>query len=114
MHGLAMLQAGYFCAAGVWPIVHMPSFLRMTGPKTDLWLVRTVGVLVTAIGFALAVASWRGQINLPIVILAVSTAAGLAIIDIVFVARGTIAKIYLMDAVVEVVLIGMWCAYIAR
>ena len=34
---LAYAQSAYFAATGVWPIVHMPSFLRVTGPKTDLW-----------------------------------------------------------------------------
>ena len=44
---LAWVQAGYFVVTGVWPIVHMRSFLAVTGPKTDLWLVKTIGVLVT-------------------------------------------------------------------
>ena len=41
----------------------MRSFLAVTGPKTDLWLVRTVGVVVLAIGVTLAVAATRGHVN---------------------------------------------------
>jgi hypothetical protein len=33
---LAGLQGAYFLVTGVWPLVHMPSFLAVTGPKTDL------------------------------------------------------------------------------
>ena len=36
-------QGAFYLAAGLWPIVHRSSFERATGPKTDFWLVRTVG-----------------------------------------------------------------------
>jgi hypothetical protein len=41
---------------------------------------------------------------------AANTAAGLTAIDLVYVARGKISKVYLADAAIEVVL----CAWIAR
>lgn len=34
-------------------MVHMPSFLWVTGPKSDLWLVDTVSLLISAIGLRL-------------------------------------------------------------
>jgi hypothetical protein len=34
---VALVQGVYFLLTGVWPIVHLPSFLAVTGPKTDLW-----------------------------------------------------------------------------
>src|SRR3712207_8811708 len=37
------------------------SFQAVTGPKTDLWLVKTVGVLVIAIGSVLCSAGLRRQ-----------------------------------------------------
>ena len=42
---LAIAQGAYFLGTGVWPLVLMPSFESVTGPKVDKWLVRTVGVL---------------------------------------------------------------------
>ena len=40
IHALAWIQGLYFFFTSVWPIVHMSSFLAVTGPKHDLWLVQ--------------------------------------------------------------------------
>ena len=58
--GVAVMQGLYFLATGAWPLVSMDTFLRVTGPKTDLWLVNAVGLLVCVAGFALLVAARRG------------------------------------------------------
>jgi hypothetical protein len=105
---LAFVQSAYFLLTGIWPIVHMRSFLKITGPKHDLWLVKAVGLLIAVIGVVLAVAAWRHAISLEIMLLAVSSAAGLMAVDIVYVVKGVIAKIYLADAVAEAILIAAW------
>ena len=43
---LLFAEGVYFFLTGVWPVVHLPSFIAVTGPKRDLWLVRTVGLLI--------------------------------------------------------------------
>jgi hypothetical protein len=43
------LQALYYLATGLWPLVHLPSFEAVTGPKTDDWLVHMVGAEVDEI-----------------------------------------------------------------
>jgi hypothetical protein len=112
MHSLllwvAWIYSVYFLVSGIWPVVHMRSFLAVTGRKTDLWLVRTVGLLITAIGLCIGVAAVEHQISLPILILAVASSGFLCLIDVIYVAKGVIAKIYLLDAAVEVVLIIAW------
>lgn len=105
---LAALQGAYFGLAGIWPIVHMRSFLAVTGPKHDLWLVRTVGVLLVAISCPMLLAAWRGMVVPEVFALAVASSAAVTIIDVVYAARGTISRIYLADAVVEVALICAW------
>jgi hypothetical protein len=105
---LAMIQAAYFALTGLWPIVHIHSFMKVTGPKTDLWLVWTVGVLVTVIGVAIGIAGWRGVIGPDALCLAIGSAAGLAAIDVIYVARRVIAKVYLVDALAEAILVGAW------
>lgn len=107
---LAKLQGAYYVGTGLWPLFHMRSFLRVTGPKTDLWLVRTVGVLVTCIGAQMLLASKRRNVTPETKLLAASSAAGLAAIEVVHVARKTISPIYLLDAVGEVALAGLWGA----
>lgn len=105
---LAAVHAGYFGLTGIWPIVHMRSFLAVTGPKHDLWLVRTVGLLIVAVACPLALAAWRGAVPVEVFALAVGSSTALGIIDVVYVARGTISRIYLADAAAELVLVLTW------
>lgn len=104
----ALLQAGYYVITGIWPLVHIRSFMAITGRKTDLWLVKTAGVLITAIGSTLGVAGLRGKTTPEIRLLAIGSALGLTGIDIVYVAKKQISPIYLLDAVAELGLIGLW------
>ncbi|HYE19413.1 MAG TPA: hypothetical protein VEA69_13265 [Tepidisphaeraceae bacterium] len=107
---VAWAQAGYFVLTGVWPIVHVRSFMAVTGPKRDVWLVRTLGALISAVGASITTGALRGGANPSpeLLTLAIGSAAALGAADVVYVARGTIARIYLADAVAEAVLIGAW------
>lgn len=107
-HAVAAAQGAYFTATGVWPLVHMRSFLAVTGPKRDLWLVQTVGVLVAVIGGTLVRAAARGETTPAIQLLATGSATGLAAIDVVHVVRRRIQPIYLADALAEVALLAVW------
>jgi hypothetical protein len=104
----AQIQSAYYLLTGLWALVHIRSFMWVTGPKTDIWLVKTVGVLVLVIGTALLVARIREHYSLEIIILAIGAALGLTLIDIYYVLDGRISPIYLLDAVVELMLVGMW------
>ena len=97
-------QALYYIVSGVWPLVSMRSFEWVTGPKTDDWLVYTVGLLLAAVGAGLATAIRLRQIGAPILVVAFGTALALAAIEIVFVSLRVIAPIYLLDAAVEIAL----------
>jgi hypothetical protein len=110
MRALATIQAIYFILTGIWPILHIKSFMAVTGPKTDIWLVKTVGVLVTVIGVALAIAAARKNFSIEIFTLAVGSAAALTAIDIIYVAKKVIDRIYLLDALAEFILIAAWVA----
>jgi hypothetical protein len=105
---LALIQGVFYLATGLWPMVHMQSFLRVTGPKTDLWLVNTVGVLVTVVGAVLISASRQHRITNEITLLAVASALGLAAIDLVYGLSGRISAVYLGDAALEIGLATLW------
>lgn len=105
---VAVAQAVYFIVTGVWPLVSMGTFQKVTGPKTDRWLVKTAGVLITAIGVSLGVAGARQARGPEVGLLGVGSAAGLMGIDVVYVKRGRISPIYLLDAVAEGLLILAW------
>ena len=106
---MAALQAAYYVSTGLWPLVHRRSFERVTGAKTDFWLAQTVGVTVAAIGLGLAQAATRPRPVPPeLRTVAYAGAAGLALVDLIFVARRRISAIYLVDAAAEAALIGAW------
>lgn len=105
---LAAAQAAYFVGTGVWPLFSRRSFEAVTGPKTDFWLAQTVGVVVAAIGAGLAHGAARRRITPELRTVAVTSAAGLALVDVLFVARGRIARTYLIDAAAEAVLVAAW------
>ncbi|AWM42321.1 hypothetical protein C1280_20300 [Gemmata obscuriglobus] len=111
---LAGGQGLYFLVTGVWPLAHMESFLAVTGPKTDLWLVQTVGALIAAVGTALLLAALSGRVTWDVALLGALTAAALAAVDITFVTRDVIPPVYLADAVPEVVFVLWWLVGAAR
>src|SRR5215217_945578 len=101
-------QAFYYVVTGIWPIVSIGTFQKVTGPKTDLWLVKSAGVLITAIGATLGLAGYKRHVTPEVPMLAIGSAAGLIGIDVVYVAKKRISPIYLLDAVAEVGLIALW------
>jgi hypothetical protein len=107
---VALAQGGYFALTGLWPLVSMRTFERVTGPKVDRWLVQTVGVLVLAVGASLGLAGARRRVTPELTLLAAGSAAGLAAIDVVYVARRRIAPVYLLDALTEGALLVGWAA----
>jgi len=105
---LAWFQGIFYGLTGVWPLLSMRTFLAVTGPKVDLWLVRTVGILIAVIGLTLLLATRRRRIGSELVLLAAGSAAGLAGIDLVYALGDRISDVYLVDAVVEIVLVIAW------
>jgi len=105
---ISWAQALYYVLTGVWSLVSIRTFQMVTGPKTDTWLVKTVGTLIIVIGAVLGMAGSRREWSPEVPALAVGSAAGLAGIDVVYVAQKRISPIYLLDALAEVMLIVMW------
>lgn len=60
---VALVQVVYFLITGIWPLLSMKTFLLFTGPKTDLWLVKTVGLILAVIGAVLLYAQMTGKIK---------------------------------------------------
>jgi len=96
---LAWAQGLYFVASGLWPIVSPRTFQKVTGRNREMWLVKTVGVLVTGVGVVLL--GGRRRPSPEIRRLGALTALGLGAIDTIYTARGTFRPIYLADAVLE-------------
>jgi hypothetical protein len=107
--GVAATQAAYYVATGLWPLISRRTFEQVTGPKTEFWLVQTVGVLVGSIGLGLT-QNLRREAPIPpeLRTIAIGSAAGLAAVDVIFVARGRIRRVYLLDALAEAALVAGW------
>lgn len=105
---VARTQALWFLVTGLWPLAHRRSFEYLTGPKVDFWLVRTVGLLLAAIGAALWRAADREDVGDAMRLLGASSATALAGIDVYHVAKRTIRPIYLVDAAAEAGVVVGW------
>ena len=105
---MALAQGLYYLVTGIWPLVSLGTFQKVTGPKADDWLVKTAGVLITAIGLVLTRAGLRERVPDEVPLLAVSSAVGLTGIDVVYATRGRISPVYLLDALAELLLIAGW------
>ena len=103
-----------YVVTGIWPLVSMDTFTRVTGPKTDLWLVKTVGLLIAVVGGVLTLAGIRRQPGPEVMALGAGSAAALATVDVVYVQRGRISRIYLLDAALEASLVAAWLRVYAR
>lgn len=101
---LAFAQGLYYLITGLWPLANMPTFLRVTGPKTDLWLVKTVGLLIAVIGAALL----EGRAGAPDLVLGAGAALVLGSVDVVYALKREISAVYLLDAAVEGLLLAAW------
>jgi hypothetical protein len=117
--GLCWAQGLYFFITGVWPLVSVETFQMATGRKTDHlvadpptesdhWMLNTISALIIAISVVILASAWRRRVSADVALLGVASAVALTVIDVVYVARGTILPIYLADAAVEVVLILSW------
>jgi hypothetical protein len=104
--------AAYYVVGGVWPVVHLRSFMAVTGPKREGWLVQTFGLFLAAFGAGLL--PGRRTERTAQERMAALGAASLAAADVYFVARRRISPVYLADAVVELALIGWLMAWRRR
>src|SRR5438067_2423093 len=98
-----LTQGLYYLLTGAWSLINIVNFQNVTGPKTDLWLVRTVGILVAVAGAVLLSAGLRRQKTLEVGLLATGCAAALLAVDLVYVLKGVLSKVYLLDAAAEFV-----------
>lgn len=105
-------HAAYYIVGSIWPLVSGRTFEWVTGKKQDMWLVKTVALLLCTVGAGVGSAGVKNRITPEITGIAAGSAASLAMIDIINVGRGRISKVYLLDALGNIILIGGWIAAI--
>jgi hypothetical protein len=93
---VALTQGLYYLVSGAWSVVHIDSFQRVTGRKADLWLVKTVGLLLVAIGGGLILAGVGRGFVPGLVSIAMASTAALLVIELVYVPKRIWWAAYLM------------------
>jgi len=105
---LLYIQGIYFTVTGIWPFIHLESFLWVTGPKTDIWLLKTVAALITIVGITYLVGAFRREISYALVTLALGGTFSLMAVDIYYATTDVIWDVYLLDAIAEAGIIFAW------
>lgn len=104
---ISYVQILYFLLTAAWPFVHLESFLAVTGPKTDLWLVKTVALLL--LPYILLIVYIEKIKNSPFIMLSIILGSlGLAGIDLYYYVKGIIRWVYLIDFALELIFIIYW------
>jgi hypothetical protein len=107
---MAGASGAIYLAGGLWALSSMRTFEWVFGPKVDKWLVRTVALLLTTVGTAATLAARRRRVTPEIAVVCAGTATSLGLIDVVYASSGRISKRYLLDALVELGMVGGWLA----
>ena len=105
---LLWVQGVYTLLTALWGLIDIDSFMAVTGPKTDIWLVKTVSVILVAIGVALLSFLWVQSDPLPTILLGLLTSAGLAAIDFYYSGREVISWVYALDGIAEALFTLVW------
>jgi hypothetical protein len=105
---LTICHATYILITAIWPIVDIESFMLVTGPKTDIWLVKTVGALLIPVGLTMLCLFYISKDHSSLILLATGTAIAFMIIDIYYAVNDVISDIYLLDAGFEFLFLIAW------
>jgi hypothetical protein len=108
LYALGCIHALYFMGIGLWPVVDINSFMYFTGHKTDIWVVKALGLLMTIIGLTLISAIIRNKLIMELIMLIVFSAIALAGVEFYYGWNDMISEIYLLDAAAEFFFILCW------
>jgi hypothetical protein len=112
---LLIIQGFYTFITALWAIIDIDSFMEITGPKTDLWLVKTVSIVLVAVGLTLLAHLKHSEHPvLPAIVLGCFTSAGLAFIDFFYSSSNTISFVYATDGIIEVFFFIGWMIVLSR
>jgi len=105
---LLWVQGLYILLTALWALIDMNSFMAASGPKTDIWLVKTVSVILVAVALCLLANLLFPGNTLPVMVLAAANCIGLAAIDFYYALKGVIAPIYMLDGAAEIIFLLCW------
>lgn len=103
-----LFQFLYYLITSVWPLVHIQSFLVVTGDKTDIWLVKTVGALLLPYCILLLYITFNKKRNRIIALSLLGVCLAFLVIDLYYYFNNTITAVYLIDAFIQFIFLIYW------
>lgn len=88
--------------------------MEITGPKTDIWLVKMVGALTIAISLLLFAMGKKMRVTIESLILILGSSIAYLTIDVVYSLNRTIRYIYLADAALQIIFILIWVNWLFK
>jgi hypothetical protein len=111
---LLLAQGTYILTTAIWPLIHIESFMFVTGPKQDIWLVKTVGALLIPIGICLLSFVFNPRNWISAMLLGLLTSLSFMIIDFYYSLTDVISDIYIVDGLLELVFLTGWLVFLGR
>ena len=105
---IIIAQSTYIMVTAVWPILDIETFMAITGRKTDLWLVKTVGALLIPVATCLSSYLFIGSDRRPALVLGTLTSISFIIIDFHYALNDIISDVYLVDGVIQLLFLLAW------
>ena len=105
---LLSVQCIYTFITAVWSLVDIESFMFVTGYKTDIWLVKTVGAILVSMSLCMAIHLFIRTDHLPVIVLCIFSAIAFISIDFYYALNDTISDIYLADGFVQILFLSGW------
>ena len=107
-------QLLYYFLTAVWPLVHIESFLMVTGDKTDIWLVKTVSILLLPYCILLLYLTFNVKKDFIVVITVMFCCLGLLFVDLYYYFNDVIRWVYLIDGFFQFLFFIYWTFYMIR
>ncbi len=114
MSVLLIVQSSYYLITALWPLIHIGSFMFVTGYKTDIWLVKTVGALLIPVSVTLASHIVFKTDHRAAILLGALSALSFMAIDFYYSLTGVISYVYLADGLIQLVFLFSWLQFIRR
>jgi len=105
---LLTVQGAYTFITAVWPLIDIDSFMAVTGPKHDIWLVKTVGALLIPVSVCMLMNVFVETDRKTIIVLSLATAGAFVCIDFYYALNDVISAIYMADGVLQILFILGW------
>ncbi|HEX3006523.1 MAG TPA: hypothetical protein VHO90_02795 [Bacteroidales bacterium] len=88
--------------------------MLITGPKTDIWLVKMVGALTIVVSLLLLLTAKKKRVTIESLVIIFGSSIAYFIIDVVYFLERKISYVYLGDAGLQVIFIILWIQWLIK